>query len=329
MFSGIGVLLWMEGEFLMLKKCEVCGKEYDARKSTSVVCSRQCSWKWKVEKIGKFWVKPKRPPRVLVCAWCQQEYVSKVRGRKQHECCSRSCATSLRAHRNGLGMQAEFTCEECGRKKMVSAPEASTRRFCSKSCLAKNKMRRPEIREALYSEKSRRKISEGLVEFYRTDAGREVAKKSSERILSRSSDMAKAISEKSKETKRRKGILHIWSGERGGNGKIPLTQAVLLEALGDGWETEFPIPTKVKKGNGYPTCYKVDLALPRIRLAVEVDGSGHRSKRILLLDAKKTRFLNGLGWIVLRCTNRDVTRNLSRTLFRIRTVQEDLLSSTT
>src|SRR5439155_13768066 len=48
---------------------------------------------------------------------------------------------------------------------------------------------------------------------------------------------------------------------RGGNGKpLPVPQKMLADALG--WITEHAVPTKIPKGNGYPTCYKLDIAFP-------------------------------------------------------------------
>lgn len=91
---------------------------------------------------------------------------------------------------------------------------------------------------------------------------------------------------------------------RGGNGKpLPAPQAALLRALGPGWEPELPIPTKIPKGNGYPTCYKVDVGNSERRIAIEVDGKSHNTAERRKRDAKKTALLISLGWSVYRVPN--------------------------
>ena len=102
----------------------------------------------------------------------------------------------------------------------------------------------------------------------------------------------------------------------------------LFDALGEGWKLELAIPTQVprKPGCGYPTNYKVDLGNLELKLVVEVDGKMHRSKEVMLLDVKKTRKLEELGWTVLRFTNEAVMTRLSLVSLVIETVAEDLLS---
>ena len=95
---------------------------------------------------------------------------------------------------------------------------------------------------------------------------------------------------------------------RGGNGCGPTPpQLALSEALG--WPMEVVVATKVPRGQGYPTNYKLDLAHPSLKVAIEVDGNSHHSRREI--DRKKDDFLRGRGWIVLRFTNREVTERLA------------------
>ena len=96
---------------------------------------------------------------------------------------------------------------------------------------------------------------------------------------------------------------------RGGNGRpLPLPQRMLAEALA--WETEVAVPTGKPRESGYPPSYKVDLGNRTLRIAVEVDGESHSGKR-KLLDEKKDALLRGLGWTVLRFSNRQVTERLA------------------
>ena len=70
-----------------------------------------------------------------------------------------------------------------------------------------------------------------------------------------------------------------WFKVRGGNGKgYTVPQITLKEQLEDyGPQMEYVVPTKVKRGNGYPTCYKIDIALPDYMVAIEVDGESHNT----------------------------------------------------
>jgi len=74
----------------------------------------------------------------------------------------------------------------------------------------------------------------------------------------------------------------------GGNGRQSTdAQLAMKYVLGDGWEIELVIPTKIKKlEKTYPTCYKVDIGNSDLKIAIEVDGSSHVGER-KKLDYKK------------------------------------------
>ena len=92
--------------------------------------------------------------------------------------------------------------------------------------------------------------------------------------------------------------------KRGGNGcLLPLPQLALLHALGEGWESEYPIKTGMRAGSGYPTSYKVDLANKSRMIAIEVDGTSHTDSGRRAQDAKKMNLLVSLGWSVYRVSN--------------------------
>ena len=122
------------------------------------------------------------------------------------------------------------------------------RTFCSRSCLAKDKLKRAEIKEKLYSKETRLKISQAKVLFNKTIKGRMLIKKQSKRMLTNNPSHNPDTIEKMRFTKRLNGTLNIWSGKRGGNGELTQPQMCLSLALG--WQTELVIPTKTKKGNG-------------------------------------------------------------------------------
>lgn len=104
---------------------------------------------------------------------------------------------------------------------------------------------------------------------------------------------------------------------RGGNPKITEPQQLLanrLELL-----TEFPIKTRPVRAmfECLPHCYKVDLASPNHKLAIEVDGNTHKLKKWRFLDSRKTAVLNALGWTVLRFWNSEVLEESDRVVAAI------------
>lgn len=98
---------------------------------------------------------------------------------------------------------------------------------------------------------------------------------------------------------------------KGGNGKGPsVPQQLLWEALGEGWEIEHVVKTgdAPQFGRGdRPSHYKIDLANPEKRIAVEIDGPSHRGHEET--DRKKETFLSETGWTVFRYSNRQIARD--------------------
>jgi superfamily I DNA/RNA helicase len=115
-----------------------------------------------------------------------------------------------------------------------------------------------------------------------------------------------------------RGVMHKGSNKgtrppiQGGNGKgLTVPQATLLSALGDNWASEYVVPTRKGRGNGYPTCYKIDIAHPGCKIAIEVDGQGHKGAR-KKLDEKKDAFLSSIGWTVYRISNLEAVRDAEK-----------------
>ena len=71
---------------------------------------------------------------------------------------------------------------------------------------------------------------------------------------------------------------------------------------------EYPILTAPVRGKfpSLPPAYKVDIGIPEIGLAIEVDGRTHIAKRQRFLDHRKTEILKALGWNVIRFWNREI-----------------------
>ena len=115
---------------------------------------------------------------------------------------------------------------------------------------------------------------------------------------------------------------------RGGNGRpAPLPARMLSEALR--LPLEVPIRTYQRRGSGYPTCYKADLACTELKIAVEVDGPSHCSRIRQAQDRKKQAFLELLGWTVLRFTNREVMEHLEDCVRTVQSTISKLRATTT
>jgi very-short-patch-repair endonuclease len=119
-------------------------------------------------------------------------------------------------------------------------------------------------------------------------------------------------------SKSRKG--KSWIGLRGGNGFITEPQRLLAEATG--WPMEHAVLTAPVKEKfpSLPNCYKVDLAFPALKIAVEVDGDSHKTKKWKFLDKRKTAVLNALGWSVLRFSNEQVLTELSSITLKLKAI---------
>jgi hypothetical protein len=99
---------------------------------------------------------------------------------------------------------------------------------------------------------------------------------------------------------------------RGGNGELTVPQIALLEALnGLNPVAEFAVATKLRSEE-YPDCYKIDIALPEKKIAIEVDGRSHCSLKVKEADKRKTELLEQLGWKVLRFWNKEVMSDLQK-----------------
>ena len=248
------------------------------------------------------------------CEWCGVGF--KPNSPKQR-CCNKSCGQKLRQKSLGNGQSEVRRCLFCGTPFQVRT--SSTKRCCNHSCAKKYDMTKPEYKAKIHNEKVWKKISGSNTKFYKTIAGQITAR--ARGLTSRGKSASLGAIEKCRATKERNGTLHVWKGTRGGNGKYTTPQLTLWKSLPDDWELEVAVPTGYAPGEfGYPSNYKVDIGHWEMKVGIEVDGSGHRLKDASLLDVKKMELLSRLGWIVLRFTNEDVMKHLSRVLSEIKTV---------
>ena len=167
--------------------------------------------------------------------------------------------------------------------------------FCSRDCAQKSQ----------WTEERRKKASEQMKEQNKTEAFiKQRQSMKTNNPMSRP-EIREKVSKTLKERGHRPPV-------RGGNGTgLTEPQKMLMDALTE-LETiaEYVVPTK-KRQEGYPTCYKIDVAIPNKMVAIEIDGNSHCSLKRQEQDKKKTDFLNGLGWKVLRFKNKQVTEHLA------------------
>jgi very-short-patch-repair endonuclease len=68
----------------------------------------------------------------------------------------------------------------------------------------------------------------------------------------------------------------------------------------------------VTRAEGRP--FRLDFALPEIKLAIELDGSHHRERKQWLKDRRRDLELERLGWTVLHLEWEDVTTGATDTM---------------
>lgn len=103
----------------------------------------------------------------------------------------------------------------------------------------------------------------------------------------------------------------------GGNGRGP-SQAQLLLANRLQWPMEWVVRTQMGARSGYPGHYKIDIADPATRTAIEVDGYSHQARAVKERDDRKDAFLMGRGWRVLRFLNHEILEDLERVVAIVR-----------
>lgn len=201
------------------------------------------------------------------------------------------------------------TCELC-KKSFMSTKKG--RKFCGKSCSRKAMWIAftPENRER-YAQRMR---------MMRQDP-RALAKIQSH-LASSNNPFRNGSAQRASQAVLRTKPIHPLNQFKGGNGRpLPLPQQLLAETLD--WPTEVVVSVNPRLPR-YPTNYKIDIAHPSLRIAIEVDGLGHMTQKAKAKDAKKHVFLESKGWKVFRFTNKEIQDNLCNVVNRIRTYERSL-----
>jgi hypothetical protein len=190
-------------------------------------------------------------------------------------------------------------CGWCGKELMPKIPQEARKRFCDKSCSAKWRMRQPAVIAVVHSLEVAAIRGRKKSEWFK--AGGPMVEKELKRIA--------ALNPMSDPLTRMKVSLTLKNMKhkpsvRGGNGKGPtVAQLFMASLLGPSWILEYAVSLGRRIPN-YPTCYKIDLANPVLKIGIEVDGYSHHSRK--KEDQKKDVMLASLGWKVLRFWNKDI-----------------------
>ena len=215
----------------------------------------------------------------------------------------------------------QLKCAVCGK----DFEHLHKRKCCSRSCSASLGGRGNKGNTR--SETVKKKISQTHLALSQTDAGKERAQASSKRMTNNNPSKNPETMSKIMETRRKNGTHDCIKHNRGGNGHLTIPQTLLASRLTPLFEIEVGINTRNLPN--VPWVYKVDLAYKKIKLAIEIDGKGHRLASVKAKDKKKMETLSLLGWTVLRFTNEEILTDLNGVLYQIKTKIEDMLNSTT
>ena len=182
-----------------------------------------------------------------------------------------------------------MNCLICGKNVICEGPKGRSyvrkgRAYCSTECMKKYCSHRSSVAMA----KTNRKYA-------------------SERMKKRNPMKRPEVRAKVSCTMKARGHKPI---KQGGNGRGPtVPEKLLSDALG--WQMQYIFVTKMGMGSGYPNHYKIDIANPTAKIAIEVDGGSHKALKKQAQDRKKEDLLKQRGWRVLRFTNEQVMEHLT------------------
>lgn len=263
------------------------------------------------------------------CIYCKKTFKTRKRGKTTAKFCSGQCAMKFRYldpiehQKQSYRMRTPLiqkNCEWCKNYFTVrpNGKESRERRFCGTSCAAKWRVTQTEGKIHL------QQMWKASIKTIKATKGRKNPW-ASERMkkLNANPEFRAKLDQIAK---LRKGKSFI--GKRGGNGFLTIPQKTLCAALDypEKW-MEYSISTKLVKHQlessgdpllcSLPTCYKVDLAYPSAKIAIEVDGRSHQTKKWRFLDKRKETVLFALGWLVLRFTNKEIMTNINLVIEKI------------
>lgn len=173
----------------MIKKCDICNIEFEAKDNRTKYCSGECKKKRNALRLREYrknmtseqkkmesqkakvryekrYIKEKKKADKRECLICKEKFIPNFNGAKT-KYCSQNCADEARRIRNrdrwraanpGWDNGTNKVCEWCGQAYTVPARNAHIARFCSDECRHRSKGHKPmeEYLEELEQQKQER-----------------------------------------------------------------------------------------------------------------------------------------------------------------------------
>lgn len=265
------------------------------------------------------------------CLYCKKIFMTYANGKSTTKYCSRSCASldrdpeiDKRAAEKRRKPLVEKVCPQCGKTFFLKPMGQSSikQKFCSQLCKVRYYYRDPEVR-AMHGAKIQERLKEKGVWAWSGKKNPGLAERMRKNNPMHNPEVREVVKRKLK------GRTFL---SRGGNGKLTKQQISLCQALGlPETAMECSISTTKAKPHfqSLPPAYKVDIGIPDVKLAIEVDGNTHKTKKWKFLDRRKTAVLNFLGWSVLRFWNEEVDQDLERCVQMVMSTISRLKETTT
>lgn len=197
------------------------------------------------------------------------------------------------------------TCDYCNKPlDITNGAILHGSRFCSRSCAFKYG------KQFIDMEYQREVSRKNLKKLWQDSAfAKKCAKLSSERMRKNNPVYMDGVVERATQTRIQNGSYK--NNFRYGNGKISPHEQIMLDFLQRlGFKYNYAINTKDARlafpSAHYPNSYKPDFTNTLLRLCIEVDGDDHKKKKKHLLDIKKDKCLDYLGYKVLRYSHEEI-----------------------
>lgn len=236
-----------------------------------------------------------RPTITKNCEWCGTEFTQERKRKPRF--CGRRCAALWRSSCR-FPVRGAKKCEWCG-SEFPRRQDIHTRFCCRKCAFAWRSV------HAVFSDETRRKRAEWMRELMKRPDVQ--AKLMAHRTSDRSPVKLPENRRKLIENQRTKGFPNL---KYDGGPTIP--QKLLFDHL-PGATMEFAL----SRGKGKSGAWRIDIAIPTLKLAIEVDGLSHVKKKEKKRDAKKEQALLEHGWTLLRFWNGEILGDLPSVLARI------------
>jgi len=215
----------------------------------------------------------------MICRWCNNKLSHNqiyefLRGKTKGNSCSKSCSMMIMNYKTKelYDKAKTFKCKNCSLLfKNTKEHKIFT---CSKKCTNELSSKRMTSNNPMSSKDTRIKVSNTL----------------------------KKINHKPK--------------IQGGNGRVAtihqLSMYNELSKIDNSFVMELIEKTSpYTKDFNSPYHYKIDIASRFYKIAIEIDGSSHNSKKIKECDSRKEKLLSLKGWKVLRLSNFQIQKELT------------------